>query len=168
MHHAGPLPRAQTRQLTLLAVCAMTMMLFGGFAAAYLVRRAAPDWVAHPLPAAMWGTTLLLLGSSVTCDIARRRTGGAWIAGTAVLGVAFLGGQFWALQQWAGAGFNIAAGPHVAFAWVLCVVHALHVGSGLAALMISRRRGVPLDQAASFWHFLGLLWCALLVLMTQL
>ncbi|MHC5019895.1 MAG: hypothetical protein ACYTGX_07235 [Planctomycetota bacterium] len=166
MIHGGPLPRAQTRQLTLLAVCAMTVMLFGGFAAALLVRRASPDWVAHPLPAAMWGTTALLLFSSVTCELARRRTGGAWFAGTAVLGGGFLVGQFWALSQWAAGG--VSAGPQVAFAWMLCVVHALHVGGGLAALAVTRRRGVAIDQAAGFWHFLGLLWCALLVLLTQL
>jgi cytochrome c oxidase subunit 3 len=160
-------PRAQrNRELALLLVLATVVMLFAGFAAALLVRRTADDWRPISLPPLMGWTTAVLLGSSAA--LARAVRAGSpdrWLVVAALAGLAFLAGQLVALAAWAEHGVPVTAGPYAAFVYALAGVHAVHVGGGLAALAATRHRPPAFALAATYWHFMGGVWCVLLALL---
>src|SRR5258706_14242140 len=51
---------------------AITMM-FAAFTSAFIVRKASQDWQTFALPSILYFNTLLLIASSVTLEVARRR-----------------------------------------------------------------------------------------------
>jgi len=51
------------------------LMFFMALASAYLVRRGSPDWVPVRVPGLMWFNTAVLLVSSGTLEMARKRLG---------------------------------------------------------------------------------------------
>src|SRR5215468_4160412 len=94
------------------------LMFFMALASAYLVRRGSPDWVPVRVPGLMWFNTAVLLVSSGTLEMARKRLGLLDVAGfrrlwavTTILGVAFLIGQVVAWRQLVGEGIYLASNP---------------------------------------------------------
>jgi len=83
------------------------IMFFMALTSSFLVRKGmGNDWVAFNLPRILWVNTAILLASSITIYVARRRLQGAeklafkrWWAATTGLGVLFLGGQLIAWRQ---------------------------------------------------------------------
>ena len=55
--------------LGMVSIC----MFFMALAAAFLVRKTGKDWVSFKLPTIIWVNTIVLLTSSLTIDLARRR-----------------------------------------------------------------------------------------------
>ncbi|HVM93885.1 MAG TPA: cytochrome c oxidase subunit 3 [Terriglobales bacterium] len=165
--HAVRLRRAR---LGLLIALTPILMLFVSFTSAYVVRQGLPtfdpatntvrrDWLPVPLPNTLFLiNTIVLLVSSVTVELARRRTAqrvalepvnsipgvsiGAdkefpWLGITVVLGFGFLAGQFLAWRDLAARGFFVASGPSSSFVYLLTGAHALHLLGGVLALLIS-------------------------------
>ena len=110
-------------------------------------------------------------------DRCRCRAGRAigWLLFTLVLGIAFCCGQYMAWQQSASAGnLYLATNPNSSFFYVLTFMHVLHLLAGIALLDLSDRvasssshatfRRSLFDNAAIYWHFLGVLWVYLFVL----
>ena len=164
---------------------AITMM-FAAFTSALVVRKgSAIDWQSFRLPPILFFNTLLLVASGVTLEIARRRVatfmGGLrtqvqsparWLYITLGLGLLFVGGQYIAWSQLRAAGFYLATNPSSSFFYLLTVTHALHVLGGLGGLLYvigklhkSALRRDQLVSTARYWHFMGLLWVYLLVLL---
>lgn len=164
---------------------AITMM-FAAFTSALVVRKgAAIDWQSFRLPPILYFNTLLLLASSVTLEISRRRVAvfmgglrtpaqnpGRWLYLTLGLGLLFVGGQYIAWSQLSAAGLYLATNPSSSFFYLLTVTHALHVLGGLGGLLYvirklhkSALRRDQLVSTARYWHFMGLLWVYLLVLL---
>lgn len=155
-------------------------MLFIGFTSAYMVRRAAADWVplASP-PPILWANTLVILASSILVEGARRalagrRPGAALrFAAAGVAGLVFLAGQFATWRTLAAAGVFLSSSPHHAFLYVLTGVHALHLLGGLLwypSVLVKVRRGSPgaaraVSLFGTYWHFLGGLWVYLVLLL---
>ncbi len=91
-----------------------------------------------------------------------------WLWITVVLGVAFLAGQFTAWRALEQRGFFLATSPSSSFFFVLTGAHALHLLGGILALFYAavvslrsralERRGIVVDVAAWYWHFMALLW----------
>ncbi|HET8645883.1 MAG TPA: cytochrome c oxidase subunit 3 [Vicinamibacteria bacterium] len=156
-------------------------MLFLGFSSAYVVRRAGADWAPLPRPGVLWVGAGLLLASTVTLEIARRRLRGwdlvgtqGWLALTGVLGGLFLVAQLLAWRALAAQGVFLATNPHSSFFYVLSGLHALHLVGGLvwfavALWKVRRMAYTPGEDAlvlfATYWHFLTVLWAYLLVLL---
>jgi cytochrome c oxidase subunit 3 len=156
-------------------------MLFIGFTSAYVVRRAAADWAPLRAPAVLWANGAVLLASTVTLEVARRRLRGwdlvgsqGWLAATGVLGALFLGGQLLAWRALARAGVFLASNPHSSFFYVLSGLHGLHLVGGLiwfavALWKVRRMAYTPGEDAlalfATYWHFLTALWVYLFVLL---
>src|SRR4026207_37501 len=77
---------------------ASVTMMFTSLSSAYIVRSvSANDWVSLPMPRVLVASTVLLVASSVTLELARRRVKAAataayakWLFITVVLGVGFL------------------------------------------------------------------------------
>ncbi len=164
---------------------AITMM-FAAFTSALVVRKGgAIDWQSFRLPPILYFNTLLLVASSITLELARRRvaifmgglkgqvqTPARWLYVTLGLGLLFVAGQYVAWSQLRAEGLYLATNPSSSFFYLLTVTHALHVLGGLGGLLyvISKLRKSVLrrDQLVStarYWHFMGLLWVYLLVLL---
>jgi len=149
----------------LVAFLATVVMLFAGFTSAYLIRRTGSDWSRLELPPLAYGNTLVLLAASVTIELARRTRERRWMVLTFALGLLFLGGQVALWRALSGDGAFVTARPQGAFLFLLSLVHGLHLVGGLGALAwLLARRSVP-RLAAVYWHFLGLVWLYVLVLL---
>jgi len=171
-------------------VFAVTMM-FAAFSSALIVRKGSSlDWQTFTLPSILYFNTLLLLASSVTLEIARRRVtsfmGGLksnglksdvesparWLYITLCLGLLFVAGQYAAWTQLRAQGLYLATNPSSSFFYVLTAVHAIHVLGGLGGLIYVIRklnksvlRRNQLVATARYWHFMGILWVYLLLLL---
>jgi len=164
---------------------AITMM-FAAFTSALVVRKGSSlDWQAFNLPSILFFNTFLLLASSVTLEVARRRVsafmGGPtsqvesparWLYLTLFLGLLFVSGQYVAWSQLRAKGLYLATNPSSSFFYVLTVTHALHVLGGLVGLIYvirklsrSTLRRNQLDAAARYWHFMDFLWLYLILLL---
>lgn len=164
-------------------------MLFVATLVAVLVVRFAPGgelgWKGVRLPTELLLSTLLLVASSVTCELALRRIRRGDRRGllralnaTIVLGLLFVVAQAWCWLDlmraidWQEA---IVERSLLLAAWifvVLTLVHALHVLGGLVPMAALRRRAAegrytasrhgPVEHVRTYWHFLGVVWLALL------
>ena len=157
------------------------LMFFMALASAYLVRRGSPDWVPVRVPGLMWFNTAVLLVSSGTLELARKRLGLLDVAGfgrlwavTAILGVAFLSGQVVAWRQLVGEGIYLASNPASSFFYIFTGAHALHLLGGVGALLYVAWRNferaqvtrvVAAEVTSYYWHFMDGLWVFLLVLL---
>jgi len=164
---------------------AITMM-FAAFTSALVVRKGASlDWRHFTLPSILYLNTLLLLVSSVTLEVSRRRVaafmGGLrsqsesparWLYITLSLGLLFVAGQYIAWRQLSAKGLFLATNPSSSFFYVLTAAHALHILGGLGGIIFVIRklsqsvlRRSTLDATARYWHFMDVLWVYLLLLL---
>ena len=163
-------------------------MMFAAFTSALIVRQgSAMDWRHLVLPPVLYLNTAVLLASSVTLEIARRRVAAfardledrvgvplCWLYLTLGLGLMFVGGQCVAWARLKAQGLYLATNPSSSFFYVLTAVHLLHMLGGLGGLTLvitrlSRRvptlRRSTLDTASCYWHFMDVLWLYLLWLL---
>ena len=180
-HHSPP--PASTGIWVGLAAIGMT---FAALTSALVVRKGGSmDWRHFTLPSILYLNTALLLASSWTLEIARRRVasymGGLrtqvqhparWLYATLVLGLLFVGGQYIAWRQLSAEGLYLATNPASSFFYVLTAAHVLHVFGGLGGLVrviaklkhaVLRRS--TLDATSRYWHFMDVLWIYLLLLL---
>lgn len=163
---------------------AITMM-FAAFTSALFVRKGSwSDWQTFTLPSILYFNTVLLIASSVTLEVARRRIAGfmdglsqagspaRWLYITLSLGLLFLVGQYVAWLRLRNEGLYVATNPSSSFFYLLTVTHALHVLGGLGGLLYVIRklsksvlRRNQFVATARYWHFMGVLWVYLLILL---
>jgi cytochrome c oxidase subunit 3 len=175
--------RIHPHKFTLWVAMGSIIMMFAGLTSAYLVKRAQANWQAFDLPVLFSYSTAVIVASSITMQLAlknyKQRNMAVYrqlMLVTAVLGIVFIALQF--------AGFNdlnergirlLGAGSNVAgsFLAVIASLHMLHVAGGIIALLVmlflafrgSRRvySAVPVEVAATYWHFVDALWIYLFV-----
>jgi cytochrome c oxidase subunit 3 len=161
-------------------------MSFAAFTSALIVRQgASTDWRHITLPSVLYLSTLLLLVSSFTLEVARRRVatfmGGVesqvassrrWLYITLCLGLLFVASQYMAWLQLRSQGLYLATNPNSSFFYVFTAVHALHVLGGLGGLVrVIRKLGQSalrrstLDATSYYWHFMGVLWIYLFLVL---
>ena len=164
-------------------------MSFAAFTSALIVRQGgATDWHHFTLPPVLYLNTLVIVVSSITLELARRRIAafmgglhkdtdeagnpGKWLYITLFLGLLFVAGQTFAWVQLKAQGFGLATNVSYSFFYVLTVAHALHVFGGLGGLVRvigklnkSVLRRSTLDATSRYWHFMGVLWLYLLLLL---
>ena len=170
------------------AICAIAMT-FAALTSALVVRQGASlDWQAFALPRILFLNTAILLASSFTLEISRKRLAGAaiaagdatksfydatryWLYVTLALGLIFLIGQVLAWRILAAQGLFLATNPSSSFFYVLTALHGLHVLGGIAGLFYASARvsraasaakSRALNAAAVYWHFMDILWVYLL------
>jgi cytochrome c oxidase subunit 3 len=170
-------------KFTLWVAMGSITMMFAGLTSAYIVKRNQANWAMLQVPAIFWWSTAVMAVSSVTVQLAisafRERKMGRYrtlVTTTAVLGAIFLVLQcvgFWQLGKQdirlVGAGSN----PSYSFLLAIAGLHGLHVLGGVVALLVifgkavsSRYRSyssVPIEVAATYWHFVGILWLYLVI-----
>jgi cytochrome c oxidase subunit 3 len=159
------------------------LMFFMALASAFLVRKGTSgDWVAVHIPTLLWLNTAILLLSSATLEMARKRLAkdddsagfkNLWLI-TTILGVIFLVGQVVAWRQLNSQGIYLASNPASSFFYIFTGAHALHLIGGVVALIyVARRkfdaakvtRSVAAEVTSYYWHFMDALWLFLLALL---
>ena len=161
------------------------IMMFTALTSAYIVRRAAGNWLEFSIPSIFYINTLVILGSSLTLHAAyrafKREAEGAyklWLTVTFILGMAFLVLQYVGWEQLAAAGVPLKINPSGDFVYAISWLHALHVIGGVAVLTVSlilayaRRlkrtpiRQLRLELVLTYWHFVDALWIYLIVFLS--
>ena len=176
-------PPASTGIWVILAAIGMT---FAALTSALVVRKGGSnDWRHFTLPSILYLNTLILLASSVTLEVARKRVAAFMAAGrvgianparwlylTLGLGFAFVAGQYLAWSQLRAQGLYLATNPSSSFFYVFTAGHVLHLVGGLGGLMRviaklknSSLRRTTLDATSRYWHFMDVLWVYLLLLL---
>jgi cytochrome c oxidase subunit III len=166
-------------------IAAITMS-FAAFTSALIVRQgSSTDWRHITLPSILYLSTLLLVISSATLEVSRRRVAtfmgglktqvaspGRWLYVTLSLGLFFVACQYMAWLQLRSQGLYLATNPNSSFFYVFTAVHALHVLGGLGGLArVTRKlnksvlRRSTLDATSYYWHFMGVLWLYLFLLL---
>ncbi|MGA8501072.1 MAG: cytochrome c oxidase subunit 3 [Candidatus Sulfotelmatobacter sp.] len=160
-------------------------MSFAAFTSALIVRQGTAPLVHITLPPVLYLNTVLIIASSISLEVARRRIasfmGGVrdqgasparWLYVTLLLGLLFVAGQTFAWLQLKSQGFGLATNISYSFFYVLTVAHALHVFGGLGGLVRvisklnkSALRRSTLEATSRYWHFMGVLWVYLLLLL---
>lgn len=160
--------------------------LFLAFLGAYLVlRRNAPQWPppgSPGPPAGLWGSTLVILASTVPllrASLAMRAGDGARarrnVGLTALLGLSFVAFQAWLWQHSARAGLTASADAYGSAFYALTGLHALHVVGGLpffawlwhraGRATAAREWALALRLGAIYWHTLSVIWLVLFSLL---
>ena len=159
---------------------AALLMMFSALSSAYIVRAASSnDWRPLAIPPTLWVSTVLILVSSVSLELARRKlktdvtkSTRFWFWVSAALGIGFLLSQILAWRQLVRQGIYVATNPHSSFFYLLTATHAIHLFGGLLALLYLAIRKLPrsgdeiavaksqatADVATLYWHFMDVLW----------
>ena len=177
-----PVPRRAYFTALQLGLAAI-VMFFMALASSYIVRKGlGNDWQSMPMPKVVWFNTAVLLVSSATIILARRKLDGgdreafrSWWWVTTGLGLLFLSGQIIAWRQLAAAGMMLATNPSSSFFYLLTAAHGAHLAGGILALFYVTFRqwkrsrisqATAAELTAIYWHFMDGLWVFLLVLLT--
>lgn len=167
-------------KFTLWIAMGSLIMMFAGLTSAFIVKSNQVGWKSVTLPSVFWASTLAIVLSSGTvywalrCFREREMARYRMLMGvTLVLGLLFLWLQWmgfsalWAQQiTFRGSG----AGQ---FLYVIFGLHALHVLGGVVVLTVLLAKAffgrikiyssVTVEIAATYWHFVDLLWIYLLL-----
>ena len=157
------------------------LMFFMALASAFLIRKGTGRWVPVHIPRLLWLNTAILLTSSATLELARKRLAKSDARGfkrlwqlTSILGVLFLVGQLVAWRILAGQGIYLATNPASSFFYIFTGAHGLHLLGGVCALLFVAwrnfdqakvTRGVAAEVVSYYWHFMDALWLFLLALL---
>lgn len=178
---------ANRYRLGMWVALAAILMMFTALTSAYIVRAASGnDWRPIAMPQILLMSTALIVASSGTLEVARRKLKAAfedsykhWLLLTTALGLAFVGSQLLAWRQLVGQGVYVASNPHSSFFYLLTATHGVHLLGGLMALVYLRfrtrrterdeqalaKRHAVADAVTLYWHFMDGLWIYLFLLL---
>lgn len=153
------------------------VMIFGSMTSAYIVRRAAGNWLEFEMPSAFTTSLIVILLSSITLhgSFLSFKNGKAklyriLLLCTTLLGLAFVVLQYQGWLQMNEIGATFTANPSSSFIYVISGLHAAHVLGGIAALIVAMifayvlpykktlRRLNRFKLVVSYWHFVDILW----------
>lgn len=169
-------------KFTLWVAIGSILMMFAGLTSAFIVKSNLVGWRDVEMPQIFWYSTAVILISSLTIHLAlgafkdRNMAKYRQLMGvTFVLGIAFIVMQLLGFQElWNEQNVKLkgvtGAGQ---FLYVIFGLHGLHVLGGIVALIVMFIRAffgksknyspVPVELAATYWHFVDLLWIYLFV-----
>ena len=171
--------RVRAKKMMLLFALLSITMTFAGLTSAYIVSKGRPDWlVDFKLPTLFFYSTLLLIISSVTIQIAKynlnqnksKKNVLIWLLATLLLGIVFCVLQFFSFKNLIEMGYFFAGAQSTittSFIYVLTFLHAVHLFAGIIVLLVliyNTNRDKYLvnklgfNLGVTFWHFLDILW----------
>ena len=167
-------------KFTLWVAVGSIVMMFAGLTSAYIVKSNQATWQPIEIPKIFWYSTLVILISSLTVQMAllafKNREMNRYrilIATTTILGVLFILMQYLGFKQLWNSGITLRGSGAGQFLYVITGLHAAHVLGGIIALIVmfikaffgaSRNySSVPVELAATYWHFVDFLWLYLFV-----
>lgn len=167
-------------KFTLWVAIGSIVMMFAGLTSAYIVKSNQPKWLTFEMPRIFLYSTLVILMSSVTIQMALKQFKDRRINKyrnllivTLVLGSLFIIMQCLGFSQIWQSGITLAGSGAAPFMYVIFGLHGIHVLGGIVALMIillqmlsTKRRSynpVPIEVMSTYWHFVDILWVYLFV-----
>jgi len=174
------------QKFTLWIFIVSIILFFGGLTSAYIVSKGIESendmWHFFQIPNMLWYNTAVIIVSSVMLqvgvwgakrgDFNRAKTG---FGLTFLLGLLFMVGQIfaWSVLDDEGVIWGAGGSNSGNYLYILTAVHGFHIIAGLIYVglilfNLSRRKYSPgkivgIENCATFWHFLGLLWLYLFI-----
>lgn len=156
------------------------VMLFASLTSAYIVRQAEGNWLYFELPSILTVSTIVILLSSVTMQVAywaakrdRLEMVKILVTVTSVLGLTFLILQFEGWKALVANQVYLVGNPSGSFLYVITGLHGLHLISAIVFLLIvlvsthryrvHSKNLTQIEMCTTYWHFLGGLWLYLFV-----
>ena len=181
-------PEAYRSKLFVFLFLLSLAMFFAASISAYILIRANAirdeniDYVPLEIPPTFWASTFFLVSVSLClhmgCHSVRReriKPFRAWLTVAAVLAVAFFIFQAFGMRTLLNTHFSRSDGATKSYGicFTLAFLHALHVLGGMIFLLVilfgtyrqkfDHERHWPVDNCANYWHFLDLVWFAMLL-----
>ncbi len=155
------------------------IMSFAGITSAYVVSKERPDWISNfEIPQAFYISLALIVLSSFTMFLASKSIkngthlqGMVFLVSTFLLGVAFVFFQFQGFSEIIANGYYFTGSESTittSFIYLVVLLHMAHVFAGLICLLVviynhykqkySSGKTLGVELAATFWHFVDILW----------
>ncbi|MBK5269858.1 MAG: cytochrome c oxidase subunit 3 [Bacteroidia bacterium] len=155
-------------------------MMFAGLTSAFIVKSNQAGWQEITVPKVFWISTTVIIISSIAIQMALRsfkhREMNQYrllIGLTLLLGSVFVFLQWMGFQELWAQNITFKGSGAGQFLYVIFGLHALHVIGGVITLIVMFIRAffgktklyssVPVEVAATYWHFVDILWIYLLV-----
>lgn len=167
-------------KFTLWVALGSIIMMFAGLTSAYIVKSNQTNWKPVSVPQIFWISTVVMVLSSLTLQMALRsfkqremNKYRSLIGVTLLLGIAFVVCQWLGFQELWRQQITFKGAGAGQFLYVIFGLHAIHVIGGVVVLLVMFIKAflgrvklysaVPVEVAATYWHFVDLLWIYLLV-----
>ncbi len=160
---------------------ASIIMMFAGLTSAYIVKSNQAGWQNLAMPQLFLISTIAIIGSSVTLQLAVSSFKKKAVAKfqqllgiTVLLGILFVVLQCFGFKQLWESGIQLkgVAGAGQ-FLYVIFGLHGLHVIGGIVALFVMLLKAffgkskiatnTPIEVMATYWHFVDFLWVYILL-----
>lgn len=172
--------RLHPHKFTLWLAIGSIVMMFAGLTSAVIVKRNQADWQGFTIPKIFWFSSAVILGTSLTVQMALRafkeramRAYRSLITATALGGILFIVLQFKGFEALWAQNIHFTNSVGGSFLYIIFGLHALHVVGGIVALLVLFARGfsfrtrnyspVPVEIVSVYWHFVDILWLYLFV-----
>lgn len=166
----------------------IVLMTFGGLIGAYvfLATNKSLEWKPFSLPFQIWISTGLIIVSSFDYELAKNSLlagnqpkARKWFFVTGVLGAIFIASQILAWVSLVNQGYYAQGNPYAGLFYILTAVHAVHVLGGIISLgfiiLKTQIETIDADELLKrqwfarvvgwYWHFIGILWLVLFLLL---
>lgn len=167
-------------KFTLWVAIGSILMMFAGLTSAFIVKSNQAGWRDITMPRIFWVSTTAILMSSLTIQMAlrsfkqRQMSRYRLLIGiTLLLGISFVVLQWLGFQQLWAQKITFKGSGAGQFLYVIFGLHAIHVIGGIIVLLVMFLKAffgkiklyssTPVEVAATYWHFVDLLWIYLLV-----
>jgi cytochrome c oxidase subunit 3 len=162
-------------------------MTFAGLTSAYVVSKKRPDWEAQlDLPEAFtWSTlvivlsSLFLIGAFRSLKKQQKKLTSILVISTFALGVVFIILQINGFDSIVEQGYYFtgeSSSIKSSYIYILVVLHLVHLAAGMISLSVllvkqlagkyNSKRPIGFELAATFWHFVDVLWILLFLFLT--
>lgn len=154
-------------------------MSFAGLTSAYVVSKERPDWLTDfEIPQAFYISLGVIILSSITMHFAKlsvlkeqNSLGSVLLLSTLLLGIGFVWLQFLGFSQIIENGHYFTGSESTittSFIYLVVLMHLAHIAAGLLCLLVViynhyklkyvNGKTLGIELAATFWHFVDILW----------
>lgn len=154
-------------------------MMFAGLTSAYVVSKSRPDWLTDlQLPNAFFWSTLVIILSSLSLILGKksiaennRKAATSYLLLTLALGITFFYFQLESFSAIISSGYYFTGSESnitTSFIYLIVLAHLAHLAGGIIVLLViiynhfKLRYGpgqmLGIELAATYWHFVDLLW----------
>ncbi len=154
-------------------------MSFAGLTSAYVVSKERPDWLTDfQIPQAFYLSLVVIVISSITIHFAKKmvaseenKKGMLLLISTFILGLVFVALQFKGFSEIIANGYFFTGSESsitTSFVYLVVLMHLTHIIAALIAVLVViynhykqkyiKGNTVGIEIAATFWHFVDVLW----------
>jgi cytochrome c oxidase subunit III len=166
----------------------VVLMTFGGLIGVYVVlaTNQALEWKPFQLPIQVWVSTFLILISSLFYEFGNRALqinnqikAKKWFLITSILGAIFIASQILSWVNLVNSGYYVSGNSYAGIFYILTAIHAVHVLGGIISLgyIVLKTQNITTNETELlrrqwfskvvgwYWHFVGVLWIVLFLLL---